>query len=502
MTDRSLPVVAIGTAGIGLGVAGDQLLRAPGGPGLNFLLLFVGLAASVWIVAQRGESPLSREASSWIVVGLLCSAALLWRGSGILQAGTLVAAFTAFSLPVLNAGRAWTKRSGVLDIFEALAGAGLYWAAGSARLMNRRHWGRAGVSTPRRTARAVARIAVGGAVLALVPLVVFGALFISADEVFATIVGDLVRIDLEGFGSHLVVIAVLSWLACGYLVGASAGTRLEGIRRLKPGRSTLGIAEVATALGLVDLLFLGFVIVQFRYLFGGDSWVEVTPGLTYAAYAREGFFQLVVAVALAIGWLLTAHTLLGERSLRARATFGGLAGAHLLLLMVVVASAIQRMRAYQTAYGLTELRVVVTAVLVWLTVIVVWFGVTVLGGRRDRFAFGGLVTAFLLVGVLQFINPAGLVARHNLDRMAAQSVEVDVEHLASLGSDAAPILIARLDELPEEAQCLVARRLLHQWGPERPGDWRSFNWSGSRARLAVEDNLETLHSLAGGSVCS
>ena len=501
MTDRSPPVAAIVTSGIGLGFAGDQLLRAPGGPGLNFFLLFVGLAASLWIVTRHGESTLSREASSWIGAGLLCSAALLWRDSDILHFGTLVAAFTAFSLPALNAGRAWTRRSGVLDVLEAVAGAGLYGASGCIRLMNRRPWGQVGANTPRRTARVVARAAVGGLLLALVPLIVFGALFISADEVFATIVGDLTRIDLGAFGSHLVVTAVLSWLVCGYLVGASSGTRLEAVRRLKPARPTLGIAEVAIALSLVDLLFLGFVIVQFRYLFGGGSWVEVTPGLTYAAYARAGFFQLVAAVALAIPWLLAAHALLGDRTPRARAVFGGLAGVHLLLLMVVVASAIQRMQAYQTAYGLTELRVVVTAVLVWLTVVVVWFGVTVFSDRRDRFAFGGLVTAFLLVGALQIINPAGLVVRHNLDRMA-QSVEVDVEHLASLGSDAAPILIARLDDLPGEAQCLVASRLLHRWGPEQPRDWRNFNWSESRARLAVDDNLETLRSLAGARVCS
>ena len=501
--DRALPVAAILPAGVAMGFAGDQLLRVPTGPGLNFFLLFVGLAASVWIVTQRGESPLSREASSWMGVGLLCSAALLWRGSDILHFGILVAALTAFSLPVLNAGRAWTMRSGVLDIVEAVAGAGLCSASGSARLMNRRHWDQVGVDTHthRRTARAVARAAFGGVLLALVPLVVFGALFISADEVFATIVGDLARINLESFVSHLVVIAVLSWLACGYLVGALSGTRLAGIRRLKLARPTLGIAEVATALSLVDLLFLGFVIVQFRYLFGGGSWVEVTPGLTYAAYARAGFFQLVAAVALAIPWLLATHTLLGERSLRARAVFGGLAGVHLLLLMVIVASAIQRMQAYQTAYGLTELRVVVTAVLVWLTVIVIWFGVTVFSGRRDRFAFGGLVTAFVLVGALQFINPAGLVARHNLDRIA-QLGGVDVEHLGSLGSDAAPLLIARLDELPDEEQCLVARRLLHQWGPERPADWRSFNWSESRARHAVDDNLEQLRGLVDARNCS
>ena len=501
VTDRALPAATILAAGIGLGLAGDQLLRAPAGPGLNVLLLFAGLAASVWIVAQRGESPLSREASSWIAVGLLCSAAQLWRGSDILYLGALVATFTAFSLPALNAGRAWTKRSGVLDICEAVAGAGLYSASGSARLMDRRHWGQGGADSRRRTARAVVRTAFGGVLLALVPLVVFGALFISADEVFATIVGDLARIDLETFVSHVVVIAVLSWIACGYLVGVSSGTRLEGIRRLKPARPTLGIAEVATALSLVDLLFLGFVIVQFRYLFGGGSWVEVTPGLTYAAYARAGFFQLVVAVALAIPWLLATHALLGDRCLKARAVFGGFAGVHLLLLLVIVASALQRMQAYQTAYGLTELRVVATAVLVWLTVVVVWFAVTVFSGRRDRFAFGGLITAFVLVGALQLINPAGMVARHNLDRIAELG-GVDVEHLGSLGSDAAPLLVARLDELPEEAQCLVASRLLHQWGPEQPADWRSFNWSDSRARHAVDDNLGTLRSLAGAGDCS
>ena len=496
-----VPLARILAAGIGMGFAGDQLLRASGGPGLNFFLLLVGLAASVWTVARRGESPLSREASSWIGVGLLCGAALLWRGSDLLRFGTLVAAFTAFALPALNAGRAWIKRSGVMDVFEAVAGAGLYSAFGSARLIKRKNWGEVKMGTSRGTTRTVVRTVFGGALLALIPLVVFGALFISADEVFATIVGDLVRIDLEAFGSHLVVIAVLSWVACGYLVGVSSGTRFEETRRLKLARPTVGVAEVATAVGLVDLLFLGFVIVQFRYLFGGRSWVEVTPGLTYAAYARAGFFQLVAAVALAIPWLLASHALLGDRSLKARSVFRGFAGVHLLLLLVIVASAIQRMQVYQTAYGLTEVRVVVTAVLVWLTVVVAWFAATVFSGRRDRFAFGGLVTAFILVGALQLINPAGLVARHNLDR-TAELGGVDVEYLGSLGSDAAPLLLARLDELPDEAQCLVASQLLRRWGPERPSDWRSFNWSESRARHAVENDLGTLRSLAGSGECN
>jgi hypothetical protein len=357
-------MTAILAAGIGMGFAGDQLLRESAGPGLNVFLLFVGLATSVWMVAQSGESPLSREASSWIGVGLLCGAALLWRGSGILRFATFLAACTAFALPALNAGRAWIRQSGILDVVEAVVGAGLYSAFGSTRLINRENWGEVGTDTSRGTARTVVRTAFGGALLALVPLVVFGALFISADEVFATIVGDFVRIDLQAFASYLVVISVLSWLACGYLVGVSSGTKFPGVRRLQSAHPTLGIAEVATALGLVDLLFLGFVIVQFRYLFGGGSWVEVAPGLTYADYARAGFFQLVAAVALAIPWLLATHALLDDHSLKARSVFSAFAGVHLILLLVIVASVIQRMMVYQTAYGLTEERVVVTAALV------------------------------------------------------------------------------------------------------------------------------------------
>lgn len=501
MTDRTVPLTAILASGIGMGFAGDHLLRAAGGPGLNFFLLFVGLAGSLWVVAQAGESPLSREASGWVGAGLLCGVALLWRGSDLLRFATFLAACFAFSIPALDAGRAWTRRSGILDVVEAVAGAGLHAGFGSARFLRRENWGEVGTQTSRGTARNMVRAAFGGTLLGLVPLVVFGALFMSADPVFATIVGDLVRLDVQAFASHLVIIAILSWLACGYLLGASSGTRLDWIRRSKSGRPTLGIAEVATALGLVDLLFLGFVTVQFRYLFGGGSWVEVNPGLTYAAYARAGFFQLVAAVALAIPWILATHALLVDRSLKARLVFGGFAGAHLVLLLVIVASAIQRMRAYQAAYGLTELRVSVTAALVWLTVVVIWLGATVLSGRRHRFAFGALVTAFVLVGALQLVNPAGMVTRHNLDRIDELG-GVDVEYLGSLGSDAAPVLLARLDELSYEEQCLVANRLLSRWGPERSWDWRSFNWSETQARRAVEHDLGKLRRLAGLGGCA
>ena len=167
MNDRSLPVWAILAAGIGMGVMGDQLLRTPGGPGLNVFVLFAALGASVWIVSRSGPSALGPEALSWIGVGVVCSAALLWRGSGLLRFGTFLAACTAFSFPALEAGRAWVRKAGILDVGEALAGAGLHTAFGSARLLIRESWNDVGAESSRGVVATVARKALGGTLLSV-----------------------------------------------------------------------------------------------------------------------------------------------------------------------------------------------------------------------------------------------------------------------------------------------------------------------------------------------
>jgi hypothetical protein len=68
----------------------------------------------------------------------------------------------------------------------------------------------------------------------------------------------------------------------------------------------LRFATTATALGALDLLFLLFVAVQARWLFGGARTVAETTGLTIAEYARRGFFELVTAAALVLPLLLLA----------------------------------------------------------------------------------------------------------------------------------------------------------------------------------------------------
>lgn len=65
------------------------------------------------------------------------------------------------------------------------------------------------------------------------------------------------------------------------------------------------------------MLFLGFVAVQLRVLFGGDRHVLTTDDLTYAEYARQGFWQLLAVTGLT---LLVIAVALRKAARRRRST--------------------------------------------------------------------------------------------------------------------------------------------------------------------------------------
>ena len=110
---------------------------------------------------------------------------------------------------------------------------------------------------------------------------------------------------------------------------------------------------------------------------------------------------------------------------------------------MIMGSALHRMGLYVDAYGLTQDRIYATAMLLWAGATLGWLGVTVLRSRAERFAFGAMVSAFAVLGALNFVNPDAMVVRVNLAR-AESGQELDVAYLATLSADAAPALASFL----------------------------------------------------------
>jgi hypothetical protein len=277
-----------------------------------------------------------------------------------------------------------------------------------------------------------ARPALRGVVLSAVLLLVFGGLFASADAAFASLLGRLV----PTFHVDLVLARVVVGVFTVALVGAGLLTRLRPLPApsLLPAE-TRPRAEWAVPLVVLDALFAAFVAVQLAVLFGGHDHVLRTSGLTYAQYARQGFFQLLAVVVLTLGVVAFTVSRVSFADARdrllARVVLGTLCG----LSFVVLASAWRRLALYESAYGLTRLRLLVHAVLAGLGLVLL---LVVVAGALWRAAW--LPRAFVAVMAVTLLglnaaNPDALIAHR-----AVTTDRVDYDYLAGLSADAAPAL--------------------------------------------------------------
>ena len=466
------------------GIAGQQLFFARTA-GVNVLVGTTLLLALSWYLRPRDRRP--DPADAWLPVAALTFAALC-----AIRSDPAVIAFNAGAATAL-AGASIAALSGVritrLDIRALLLEAADLIGGAVDRPPRLAH-DATGPLTRQLRSRAgrLSRYA-GGAALAGPFLIVFSALFASADPVYARRVDDLQSVwrDLyRDAGPRLLLFVAIAWLA------AAALSKLARAPLCHTATGSLGRIPVETLtvlLACVDLLFAAFVTFQIGYLFGGRDTIDAA-GIPYSTYARRGFFELIGSAGL-VGALLFGVSL--QARARSRATTA-LALVLVVLTLVILGSAWYRLDLYQLAYGWTELRFYALAGIVFLALsllILAWCTV----GHGMRYALQPLVGAALLVAVgVSVLSPSAFVARADLQRLIDPSTlpsdaerRMDPAYLVSLGDGAFPVIVELLPSLRwEDGQLLGA--WLHWTARGRAGGqdpWESYNVDRSRAREAL-----------------
>ena len=488
MNGKPKLVLEVLLVGILLGILGDSLMRT--GPwSLNFTLWTVAIAGGAVALAARHGVEWSRG-TTWIIALIpVFAAGFAWRATPVLKLLDLLALVvltSGWSLRVTGALRSW----GVLDYVRGLANSGAAAAAGAAVLSKKDvKLARAPSTVAVKRARSVAL----GLIMAFPLVFVFGSLLMGADAVFDRMVTTTFDIDFAKFFGHAALAAFFAWIVIGFLLLVLKINRplLSELKIEQPG---LGILEVAVPLVLLDFLFLVFVVVQVRYLFGDASLVQDTVGLTYSEYARQGFFELVTVAALALPLLLVADWALANADGRSVAAYRILASALLVLLFVIMASAVKRMVLYQNAYGLTDDRLYATFFMGWLGVVLLWFAATVLRGRRQVFATGAAAAGLLTILSLNVVNPDALIARVNVER-ALSGEDFDADYAMSLSADAVPVLVPALSDLGPEDRCKTAEWILGRWSPPSETDWRTWNHGRAKAWSLVREQTARLEAM-------
>ncbi len=449
--------------------------------GLSFFL-FIGLSVLATLaVAAAARLPVNRR-NLWPLLPILAFAALVAiRGDSIINTLNISAALALGGLTLgyltrpepldeatLPAQATTVIAASLFSVFGGISEARAAW-----RWLRERSWqGKIVVAVMR------------GLMIAVPVVAVFTLLLGSADVVFAGYVQDVWNLLALNSSASLLgqvmLIGGVGWLAAGALsyglarhladeqpalpaddkaeayfvqgerepvtMQAVSPAPLREKRKARP-LMQLGLIESAIVLGLVDALFAVFVIIQFAYFFGGEATIEAR-GLSYAEYARSGFFELVAVSVLTLGLALFLDnaTIRGLR--RENTVFRLLALVMIALVGVMLVSAAQRMWLYEAAYGFTRLRVYTHVAMLWIGVLFGAFALSLFRLKRHVFALGVLVAAIGYLATLNVMNVDLYIAERNIARYH-EGQALDLGLLMSLSVDAVPAMLPLYDALED-----------------------------------------------------
>lgn len=334
-----------------------------------------------------------------------------------------------------------------------------------------------------------------GLLIALPILAVFASLLASADAIFSQELGDFLKLfrleKLPEYIFRLAYILIGAYALAGVFL--HAGERSDDGKPAGGGKTWispfLGFTESAVVLGSVAILFAAFVVVQFQYFFGGQANVNI-QGFTYSEYARRGFGELVVVAFFSLFMILALGAVTRREGAGQRRTFSGLGIAIVLLVMVMLVSAYQRLTLYEAAYGFSRLRTYTHVVLFWIGLLLVAVVLLEMLGRMRHFALAALIASLGFGVSLSLMNVDGFIVRQNVNR-AVHGQGLDVAYLATLSPDTVPVLTNLFQDpgYPKLTRDAVGAVLFCRLQAEKDqtprSDWRSFTVSRWRADAAM-----------------
>ncbi len=337
-----------------------------------------------------------------------------------------------------------------------------------------------------------------GLLIAAPIVVAFAVLLASADIIFNQKIIDFFSgFNIRKIFEYILRLIIIVFWACVltgvYLHSASKSKDEKLIGEDKPViKPFLGFTEAAIVIGSVVVLFLLFVIVQFRYFFGGEVNIGI-EGYTYSQYARSGFNELILVAFASLLMILglSMVTLRGNKG--QQRAFSGLCIAIASLVIIILVSAFMRLSLAINWHGFSRLRLYPRVFLVWVGILFMAVIILEIFHRERYFPLAALLASFGFAATLGLINVDASIVNYNVYR-TTQDKHFNVNHLTSLSTDAVPALVDQFmdsslsttthEGIGAALVCFLQSRTIEQASNQ---DWRSFNLSRWDAVVKLDE---------------
>src|SRR3989344_8674156 len=297
-----------------------------------------------------------------------------------------------------------------------------------------------------------------GTIIALIALAIFTWLFASADIVFGKIVKGFFSFQLD---PTIVGRLIMFGFVTAFFLGVFGYMFRKSIPNIVVGGEqrdrSLGVIETKIFLASINVLFFIFIVFQLAYLFGGESHI-LSQGITYAEYARKGFFELLFVAFLTYLVILFTEQQVVKKENNHLTFFKILSSILVGQVVVILISAFVRLALYEHAYGFSIARLYSHALMIWVGIVLILLSHYIItNSNRAKFCLRVFCSAVLLLASMNLLNPDAFIAKLNMERYR-QTGEVDAAYLGSLSYDALPYTYSLLDD-PNE---IIRRQFAHE----------------------------------------
>ncbi len=274
-----------------------------------------------------------------------------------------------------------------------------------------------------------------GLLCAVPVLVIVVPLLISSDDAFRGMTEDLFR-DTPAtlFKSALGVAFSVFVITYGF---SQKTDRISKLRKGKDG----GIESVyiISFLSAIAVCYLLYLFSQLAYFFSAFRGFLPDGEITYAQYARKGFFEMCAIAVINLVLVTLALVLAKKRNGKACCAIKGLATFIAVFTLIIIATAISKMVLYIDAYGMTVLRVTTSAFMVFLTVVFISIILRIYSTKVNVIKVS-LIAAGCVVLVLGTVNVNAVCARYNYESYLKTREGIDLKAMYELGDEGIPYI--------------------------------------------------------------
>ncbi len=418
---------------------------------LGSFLWILGTYVATTVVLKIKKAPLTGRSALSFFSGLTVAVSMLFSANTVLHFFAIVFCifayiyylYTAFGNRTDNKWNDWF----LLDYFKALFIAPFLSLKAFFRHIfngngkqNGKEWGKGFI----------------GLSIAAVPTLII-ILLLSYDDGFVSLLTRILDFGFSDVFSHLcsLLFGLLPAILIFSLFTSSAEQKCKTLYTKEQCQKAGEVAQIAPVITVVSAVlpilavYILFFISQWKYYWSAFTG-HLPEAVSYAEYARKGFFQLCAVSVINIAIIAVIGLFMRRTEKGAKWTQKILNIVIALFTLVLIATAIAKMALYIDVYGLTPKRVYATWFMIVLALLFVLTILKQFVKKLPLIACGAtlFVVAFSL---LCFVNTDRQIAEYNVDRYLEKSIsDFDVQATRELGDAAIPAMVRLVTQLDRE----------------------------------------------------